>query len=53
MKNKYGVNVHTRYIAEAKLLCGINICENYNKFKKDNLDVNIINQKGLNIPKKP
>ena len=39
VKNKYGVNVHTRYIAEVKRMCGIDMGENYNKSKKDNPDV--------------
>ena len=33
---KYGVNVHTRYIAEVKRMCGLEMGENYNKSKKDN-----------------
>lgn len=39
VKNKYGVNVHTRYIAEVKRMCGIDMAETYNKLKKDELDV--------------
>lgn len=39
VKDKYNVNVHTRYIAEVKRMCGIDIGENYNKSKKDNPDV--------------
>lgn len=39
VKDKYGVNVHTRYIAEVKRMCGIDMGENYNKSKKDNPDV--------------
>ena len=39
VKNKYGVNVHTRYIAEVKRMCGIDMGENYNKSKKDEPDV--------------
>lgn len=39
VKDKHGVNVHTRYIAEVKRMCGIDMGENYNKSKKDNPDV--------------
>lgn len=39
VKDKYGVNVHTRYIAEVKRMCGNEMGENYNKSKKDELDV--------------
>ncbi len=39
VKNKYGVNVHTRYIAEVKRMCGLDMGENYNKSKKENLEV--------------
>ena len=37
--DKYGVKVHTRYIAEVKRMCGIEMGENYNKSKKDEADV--------------
>ena len=37
--DKYGVKVHTRYIAEVKRMCGIEMCENYNKSKKDEAEV--------------
>ena len=37
--NKYGVDVHTRYIAEVKRMCGIEMGENYNKSKKENPDI--------------
>lgn len=37
--DKYGVHVHSRYIAEVKRLCGIEMGENYNKSKKDNPDI--------------
>ncbi len=37
--DKYGVHVHSRYIAEVKHLCGIEMGENYNKSKKDNPDI--------------
>ncbi len=33
--DKYGVKVHTRYIAEVKRMCGIEMGENYNKSKKE------------------
>lgn len=39
VKDKYSVNVHTRYIAEVKRMCGINMGENYNKSKKENPDI--------------
>ena len=31
VKNKYGVNVHTSYIAQVKRMCGLDMGENYNK----------------------
>ena len=31
MKDKYGVNVHTSYIAQVKRMCGLDMGENYNK----------------------
>ena len=31
--------MHSRYIAEVKRLCGIEMGENYNKSKKDNPDI--------------
>lgn len=34
MKDKYGVNVHTRYIAQVKRMCGLDMGENYNMTKK-------------------
>lgn len=37
--DKYGVKVHTRYIAEVKRMCGIEMGENYNKSKKDEPEV--------------
>lgn len=39
VKEKYGVNVHSCYIAEVKRMCGIEMGENYNKSKKDEPDV--------------
>ena len=39
VKNKYGVNVHTSYIAQVKRMCGLDMGENYNKFKKENPEV--------------
>ena len=39
VKDKYSVNVHTRYIAEVKRMCGIEMGENYNKSKKENPEV--------------
>lgn len=39
VKDKYGFNVYTRYIAEVKWMCRIDMGENYNKSKKDSSDV--------------
>jgi len=39
VKDKYGVNVHTSYIAEVKRMCGLEVGENYNKSKKENPEV--------------
>ena len=39
VKDKYGVNVHTSYIAQVKRMCGLDMGENYNKSKKGNLEV--------------
>ena len=39
VKDKYGVNVHSRYIAEVKRLCGLEMGENYRKSKKENPDI--------------
>ena len=36
VKEKYGVNVHTSYIAQVKRMCGLDMGENYNKSKKKN-----------------
>ena len=36
VKDKYGVNVHTSYIAQVKRMCGLDMGENYNKSKKEN-----------------
>ena len=36
---KYGAKVHTRYIAEVKRMCGLDMGENYNKSKKENPEV--------------
>lgn len=35
VKEKYGVNVHTSYIAQVKRMCGLDMGENYNKSKKE------------------
>lgn len=37
--DKYGVKVYTRYIAEVKRMCGIEMGENYNKSKKEEPEV--------------
>ena len=39
VKEKYGVNVHTFYIAQVKRMCGLDMGENYNKSKKENPEV--------------
>ena len=39
VKDKYGVNVHTSYIAQVKRICGLDMGENYNKSKKENQEV--------------
>ena len=39
VKEKYGVNVHTSYIAQVKRMCGLDMGENYNKSKKENPEV--------------
>ena len=39
VKDKYGVNVHTSYIAQVKRMCGLDMGENYNKSKKENSEV--------------
>lgn len=39
VKEKYGVNVHTSYIAQVKRMCGLDMGEIYNKSKKENLEV--------------
>ena len=32
VKDKYGVNVHTSYIAQVKRMCGLDMGENYDEF---------------------
>ena len=39
VKEKYGVNVHTSYIAQVKRMCGLDMGENYNKSKKENPEI--------------
>lgn len=39
VKEQYGVNVHTFYIAQVKRMCGLDMGENYNKSKKENPEV--------------
>lgn len=39
VKERYGVNVHTRYIAEVKRMCGLDMGENYNISKEENPEV--------------
>ena len=45
VKDKYGVNVHASYIAQVKRMCGLDMCENYNKSKKENPEVKQCTQK--------
>ena len=44
VKAKYGVNVHTSYIAQVKQMCGLDMGENYNKSKKENSEVKLCPQ---------
>lgn len=44
VKDKYGVNVHTGYIAQVKRMCGLDMGENYNKSKKENPQVRVCPQ---------
>lgn len=39
VKEHYGVNVHTQYIAQVKRMCGLEMRENYHKSKKENPDI--------------
>lgn len=39
VKNKYGVNMNTSYIAQVKRMCGLDMGEDYNKSKKENSNV--------------
>ena len=39
VKCKYGVNVHTRHVAEVKRMCGLEMRELYHKSKKDDPQV--------------
>ena len=39
VKDKYGVNVHTSYIAQVKRMCGLDVGENHNKSKKENPEI--------------
>lgn len=39
VKDKYGVNVHTAYIAQVKRMCGLGMGENHHKSKKKNPDI--------------
>ena len=39
VKDKYGVNVNTSYIAQVKRMCGLDMGENYNKSKKEKPEV--------------
>ena len=39
VKDKYGVNVHTSYIAQVKRICGLDMGGNYNKSKKEKPEV--------------
>ncbi len=39
VKDKYGVNVHTAYIAQVKRMCGLEMGENHHKSKEENPDI--------------
>lgn len=39
VRDKYGVNVYTSYIAQVKRMCGLGMGENYNKSKKEKPEV--------------
>ena len=39
VKDNFGVNVHTRYIAEVKRMCGLEMGENYHKSQKENPEI--------------
>ena len=39
VKDKYGVNVHTSDIVQVKRMCGLDMGENYNKSKKEKLEL--------------
>lgn len=39
VKDNYGVNVHTRYIAEVKRMCGLEMGENHHKSQKENPEI--------------
>ena len=39
VKDNFGVNVHTRYIAEVKRMCGLEMGENHHKSHKENPEI--------------
>lgn len=39
VKDNFGVNVHTRYIAEVKRMCGLEMGENHHKSQKENPEI--------------
>lgn len=39
VKDNFGVDVHTRYIAEVKGMCRLEMGENYHKFQKENSEI--------------
>ena len=39
VKEQTGMNIRTSYIAQVKRMCGLDIDENYNKSKKEILEV--------------
>lgn len=39
VKDNFGVDVHTRYIAEVKRMCGLEMGENHHKSQKENPEI--------------
>ena len=39
VEDNFGVNVHTRYIAEVKRMCGLEMGENHHKSQKENPEI--------------
>lgn len=51
VKDKFGVNVHTSYIAQVKRMSGLDMDENYNKSKKENPEVKQCSQEKVEFIK--